>query len=81
MIVLQLIYQHLPVQNKMLPDKISYSYDHTTSYPTDSVVFQGSKSRIGINFSADYLKAPSTMLNGSSSSVISGVTTPFSLQK
>ena len=59
-------------------DKISYSYEHITSYPMDLVVFQGSKSRIGINFSSDYLQDPSTPLNGSSSSVISGITTLFS---
>ena len=27
----------------VVSDEINYSYDHTTSYPTDSVVFQGSK--------------------------------------
>ena len=36
--------------------------------------------RIGDNFSTDDLKAPSTLLNGSSSSIISGITTPFSLR-
>ena len=34
--------------------------------------------RIGINLSIDDLKAPPTPLNGSSSSVISATTTPFS---
>ena len=53
-------------------DEISYTYDRKTSYTTDSVVFLGSKPRIGINFFTDYLKAPSTALNGSSSSIISG---------
>ena len=37
-------------------DVVSDEYYRTTSYPTDSVVFQGSKSRIVINFSIDYLK-------------------------
>ena len=43
------------------------------------VVFKGSKSRIGINFSTDNLKDISTLINGSSSSVISGISTKFSL--
>ena len=43
------------------------------------VVFKGSKSRIGINFSTDNLKDISTLINGSSSSVIRGSTTPFTL--
>ena len=43
-------------------DEISFLYDHTTSYLTDSVIFQGIKSRIGINFYTDFLKAPSTPL-------------------
>ena len=64
----------------VISDEIRYSYDHSASYPTDSVVFQGSKSCIGINLSKDDLKAPSTALNGSSSSVIIGITTLFSLQ-
>ena len=59
-------------------DEISHSYDRTTSYPTDSVVFQGSKLCIGINLSPDGLKALPTPLNGSSSSVIISITTPFS---
>ena len=45
----------------------------------DLVVFQGIKSRMCINFSTYYLKAPSTPLNGSSSSAISSITTPFQL--
>ena len=61
-------------------DEISYSYDRTTSYPTDSVVLKENKLCIGINFSTDDLKYPSTTLYGSSSSVISGITTPFSLR-
>ena len=36
--------------------------------------------RIGINFSTDYSKDPSTSLNGSSSSVIRCITTSFSLR-
>ena len=39
-------------------DKISCSYDHKKSYTTGSLVFQGSKLRIGINFPTDDLKAP-----------------------
>ena len=46
----------------------------------DPVVFQGSKLCIGINFSTDDLKDPSTLVNGSSSSVISVITTPFSFR-
>ena len=45
-------------------DKIGYSYYHITLYPVYSVVFHGSKSNIGINYSKDYLKHPSTLLNG-----------------
>ena len=63
-----------------VPDQISYLYDRTTSYPMDLVVFLGSKPCIGINLSTDDLKAPSTPINGSSSSVISGITTLFSLR-
>ena len=37
----------------VVSDEISFSYDHTTSYPTDSVLFQGSKSGIGINLPTD----------------------------
>ena len=44
----------------------------------DSVVFKRSKLCIGINLSTYDLKAQSTMLNGLSSSVISGNTTLFS---
>ena len=39
-------------------DEISDSYERTTLYPTDLVVFHGSKLHIGINFSTDNLKAP-----------------------
>ena len=46
----------------------------------DSVVFQRGKSCIGNNVSTDDLENPSTLLNGSSSSVISGFTTPYSLR-
>ena len=42
-------------------------------------MFQGSKPRIGINLFTDDLKATSTLLNSSSSSVIIGITPPFSL--
>ena len=58
-------------------DEINYSCDSKTSHPTDSVVFQGTKSRIHIDLSTAYLKAPSTPLNGSSNSVISGITNLF----
>ena len=42
-----------------------------------SGVFLVSKPCIGIDLSTDDLKAPSTPLNGSSSSVIRDITTPF----
>ena len=60
-------------------DKISHSYDRATSYYISLVVFQESKLCIGINVSTDYLKAAPTPLNGSSNSVISGITTLFLL--
>ena len=60
--------------------EIIYLYDLTTSYPIDSAVFQESKFHIDVNFSTACLKAPSTPLDGSSSSVISGITTPFTLR-
>ena len=41
-------------------DEVIYSHDCTSSYPTDSVVFLGSKPRIGINLYKYYLKATST---------------------
>ena len=63
----------------IVSDEIIYSYERTTSYPMDSVVFQGSKFCIDINLSKDDLKALSTPLNGLSSSVIRGITTPVSL--
>ena len=62
----------------VISDEICYEYDFTTSYLTYSVVFQGSKLRISIKFSKDNIMAPSTHLNGSSSSVISVITTLFS---
>ena len=43
------------------------------------VVFQVIKSHIDVEFSMDNLKDPSTPLNSSSSSVINGITTSFSL--
>ena len=61
-------------------DEISYSYNRTKSYPTDSVVFKGGKLRLGINFSTDDFKAPSTPRNSSSSSVISCITTTCSFR-
>ena len=64
----------------VISDKISYSYDCKISYPTDSVVFQGSKFRIAIYLSTDYFESPSTLINGSSSSVIRGITITFSLR-
>ena len=45
----------------------------------NSVIFQGIQFRIAINFSTYDLESPSTPLNGSSRSVISSTTTPFSL--
>ena len=57
------------MQNKnVVSHEISFSYDRTTSYPTESVFFHVSKMHIGINLSTYYLKSPSTQLNGSSSS-------------
>ena len=49
----------------VVSEKISYSYDCTKSYLTDSVVFQGSKSRICINLSTNYLKDIPDPLQGS----------------
>ena len=57
--------------------EISYSYECTTPYSMNSVVFQGGKLRIGINSSIDNLKSTSTILNLSSSSVFSGITNEF----
>ena len=57
--------------------EISYSFDSTIFYLTDSVVFQGGKLCIGINLSMDNLKSTSIMLNVSSSSVVSGITNAF----
>ena len=34
----------------VVSDEIRYSYDHKKSYQTDSVAFQGTKSRTGIDF-------------------------------
>ena len=62
----------------IVSDEIIHSYDFTTSSPTDSVIFQGSKLCIGIYLTSYHSMAPLTPLNGSSSSVISGTTTPFS---
>ena len=42
----------------VVSDQISYLYDRTTEYPTDSIFSQGSKLRIGTNFSTYDLKAP-----------------------
>ena len=61
-------------------DKIIYSYDRTTPYTTNSVVSKGSKPCIGSMLSTDYLKATSTLVNGSSGSFIRGITTTFSLR-
>ena len=47
----------------VISDTIGYSYDRTTSYPTDSVVFQGSKFRVDINICTADLKDPTTLLN------------------
>ena len=59
---------------------MSYLYYCTTSYRTDSKTIQRIKLHIGINFSTYYSKSPSTPLNVSSSSVVSGITTPFSFR-
>ena len=53
-------------EQDVVSDEISHSYYRTTSSPTDSVVFQVSELYIGINFSPENLKAPSTLMNGSS---------------
>ena len=50
----------------------------TTKPRQKDIEFQGIESRIGFNFSTDDLKAPLTALNGSSSSVNSGINTKFS---
>ena len=63
----------------VVSEKTSYSYDRTTSYPMDSFLSQGSKLSIGINSPIDNLISPSTRINSLSSSVISGITTPFLL--
>ena len=60
-------------------DENSHSYDCTISYITELVVFPGIQFSIRINLSAYDLTAPSTPLNDSSSSVISSITTSFSL--
>ena len=46
------------VDQYVVYDGISYSYDRSTSYPMDSDVFQGIKLCIGINFSTDHLNDP-----------------------
>ena len=61
----------------LVSDKTIHPYDRTTSYPT-YLGFQESKSCMGINLSTEGLKSRSTALNGSSDSVIRGITTPFS---
>ena len=61
----------------VVSDEIIHSCDRKTSYNMDSVVFQGSKSRIVINLYPDDLKDPSTPLNDPSSSIISSIITPF----
>ena len=48
--------------------------------PWINLLLQGNKSHIGIIFSTDDLKAQSNPLNHSSSSVIIGITPPFSLR-
>ena len=60
-------------------DEMIYSYDLTQLFPMGLFVFQGSKLHICINISTNDLKAPSTPLNGSSSSFIRAINTPFSL--
>ena len=64
-------YQHVA------SNKISYSSDYITSYPIYSFVFKVSKLSIGLNFSTNNLKDPSTSQNSATNSVISSITTPF----
>ena len=64
----------------VVSDEIIYSYDRTTSYTTNSVIFQRSKLLMGINFSADALKAPPTQLNSPSILVVGVITNPFLLR-
>ena len=53
--------QHLLFKIKMwFLIKINHLYYRVTSYPIDSVVFQASKSSIGLNLDTYGLKAPST---------------------
>ena len=61
----------------VVSDEISDSYERTKSHPKHSVVFKGTKLFIGINCYPEDLKAPSTLLNGSSSSFIIGINTTF----
>ena len=68
------------VDQEVVSNKISYLYERTITYPTDSVIFQGDKLCKGVNFSTDYVKAPSTLIKCLSSSVMSGITTPFLLR-
>ena len=53
-------------------------YTCKTPYPLDLVFSSIIKSSIVIDFSTDNLKAPSTTQNGTTNSVIRGITTPFS---
>ena len=77
---LQLIYQNILLHTKMLfiIKLVIYMNIHHR-IPQIQFFKIGSKLHIGIDFPTDDLKAPSTSLNGSSISVISGITTPFSL--
>ena len=77
----QQTYQHLIVQIKIY--FLMKSVNHMTikhHFPCIPFFFQGCKSCIGIKLSTDDLKVLSSPLNVSSSSVISGITTPFSLR-
>ena len=56
---------------------MSHSCDCMKSYTIDTVVFQGRKSSIGINYSTDDLKDPPTPQKGATISVIRGITTAF----
>ena len=79
LILLKLIYQHLIVQTKLLFE-IKLVFHMTVQHHIPRInIFQGSKSRIGIIIFTKYLMAPPNPLNDLSSSVIIGITNPFSL--
>ena len=73
---MNLLTSYCAYQN-LVSDKISHLYDRTTPYPIDPVVFQGSKSHVGINLYTDNLKTLYILKNGSSNSATRNITTPF----